>query len=907
MRSLKGFAVACWLQVAFTATAFAQGAIADSLEHILPSSHGNTRVDILNQLAYEFISRDNDKVVQYSNEALHLSKKIGYVKGEGIAHTYRGVFEYLSGQFPEAHENLHMGLKLSEEADDKDNIIYTYLQLGNCGLEEVDNDSAFLYFTKAYSIFGDKTNPETLSKIFRNMSAVYGQRFQQDSQQYYLDRAIQLRRRLSDKSLLVDALALQANNKLNSGDVAAAEQLLDEADSILKYYPEDQENLHDVHHVRALILFQRGEFEKAAILFDSARNYYFRTSLLRKYVTLLTDLSKVFSDRGEYELALNNLYDALRLSRLRGFETETYMTRNMIGWVNFHLGDLDQALRIANESLNSPPKKQLQSELANALTLKGVVLTELHQYNEAKPVLDSVFRIYKRVDHVRGMSETLMNLGSLETRLGHYQQALKLYAESLQLAERGNYTFGLAWSNWGTGDIYFRLGDFQKSAIYLDRSEKFARLVHANETLVRNYNTRRDLLAAQGRFKESLSYSIKASQLTDSIHHTDLARRFANLEKIQEIEQRDKNIRELQREKQLADEKLNFQDSKIRQQYVLLTLGVMCIILLCILVLIYYRFYARIKILNNAITEKNKSIHAQASRLQEVNGELNKLYTEVSEQNEEIQAQANELTESNKSISDLNRNLERLVEEKTLELRTTNDELAKHNNELLQFSYTVSHNLRGPVARLLGLSSMVNAEQDLQRAKQWITLIEKTASDLDLIIKDLSKILDLRNDVDQYREVVDLSQEWKQSVSLLQDSFTGQEDVLADFSALPRIVTVRAMLQSIFYNLLSNAVKFRSPDRRLKIAATSKFIDGRAVIEVSDNGLGFDTNLHRDKLFKLYKRFHSHVAGRGLGLYMIRSQVEVLHGDVEVESALDQGTKFVVTLPQIMEEMLQRA
>jgi hypothetical protein len=187
-----------------------------------------------------------------------------------------------------------------------------------------------------------------------------------------------------------------------------------------------------------------------------------------------------------------------------------------------------------------------------------------------------------------------------------------------------------------------------------------------------------------------------ASQLKDSIHRSDLARRFVNLEKIQEIEERDRDIRMLQKDKLLAQDKIQLQESKLQQQFILLIAGFAGIALLGALAFVYYRFYRRIKILNVTVTEKNKRIQAQADKLKDINVELHNLYHEVSEQNEKIKAQAHKLTESNKNISDLNRSLELIVAEKTLELRTTNEELVKHNNELLQFSYTVSHNLVAP-------------------------------------------------------------------------------------------------------------------------------------------------------------------------------------------------------------------
>ena len=224
----KAFVLICFLSCIFRIAA-AQSKITDSLEKDLAKATGEQRVNILNQLTYEFITHDNAKVVRYGDEAIRISQQIGYTKGEAIAHTYRGVFEYLSGQFKEARAELHRGLALSIQAGDRANQGYTLLQLGVCSLEEVEKDSALYYFEKAYTIFKDSTNALTLSKIYRNMSALYGQRYQYDKQEIYLDRAIAIRRLLNDDILLADALILKAGNILASGEIGEAENLLNEA------------------------------------------------------------------------------------------------------------------------------------------------------------------------------------------------------------------------------------------------------------------------------------------------------------------------------------------------------------------------------------------------------------------------------------------------------------------------------------------------------------------------------------------------------------------------------------------------------------------------------------------------------------------------------------------------------
>ena len=188
-------------------------------------------------------------------------------------------------------------------------------------------DSALIFFKQSREVFKDSTDPATLSKLYRNIGALYGQRYQRDSQQVYLDRAIRIRRLLPDKTLLIEALVLKAGTKLRLGEVSAAQELVLEAKKNLSSRPEDNENRNDIRHIQALILFQKGDFDQASVLFDSARSYFLQKSLFRKYVTSLIDVGQVFSERGDYELALNNLYDAWRLSQLHHFEAESFIVR----------------------------------------------------------------------------------------------------------------------------------------------------------------------------------------------------------------------------------------------------------------------------------------------------------------------------------------------------------------------------------------------------------------------------------------------------------------------------------------------------------------------------------------------------------------------------------------------------
>src|SRR5262249_33724132 len=151
-------------------------------------SNGTERVDILNQLTYELISRDNVRAMQYCQEAIELSQRLKYDKGQGIAHTYRGVYEYLSGEFSNGRSNLLRGLALSRKAGDRHNQAYTLLQLGNSYLDQAKLDSSLFFFNDAHDILKDSTDPVTLGKLYRNMSMLYQLRSENDLRDEYMIR-----------------------------------------------------------------------------------------------------------------------------------------------------------------------------------------------------------------------------------------------------------------------------------------------------------------------------------------------------------------------------------------------------------------------------------------------------------------------------------------------------------------------------------------------------------------------------------------------------------------------------------------------------------------------------------------------------------------------------------------------
>lgn len=103
-------------------------------------------------------------------------------------------------------------------------------------------------------------------------------------------------------------------------------------------------------------------------------------------------------------------------------------------------------------------------------------------------------------------------------------------------------------------------------------------------------------------------------------------------------------------------------------------------------------------------------------------------------------------------------------------------------------------------------------------------------------------------------------------------------------------------INSIFTNLISNALKYKSPVRKPVIKIKIEKIKDNFVLSVSDNGLGIDLKMNKNKLFKIRQVFHEHPEAKGFGLFMTRTQVEAMGGTIWAESEVNKGSTFLLNL-----------
>lgn len=241
---------------------------------------------------------------------------------------------------------------------------------------------------------------------------------------------------------------------------------------------------------------------------------------------------------------------------------------------------------------------------------------------------------------------------------------------------------------------------------------------------------------------------------------------------------------------------------------------------------------------------------------------------------------------------------ENITERKAMESERQKilEEMMQRNRDLEQFTYIVSHNLRVPVANIIGICDyMQNTEMELDEREEMNEGLRISAHKLDGVIKDLNSILQLKSEISEKKETIrfaDLINNIKISfVNLIE-----KEEVtfITDFNAIEEIKTIKSYLHSVFYNLISNSIKFKRPNVKPVIEIKTELVDDKLEITYKDNGLGIDLEKKGDLVFGLYKKFHTHAEGKGMGLFMVKTQVETLGGSISIKSEIDKGIEFKI-------------
>jgi len=255
----------------------------------------------------------------------------------------------------------------------------------------------------------------------------------------------------------------------------------------------------------------------------------------------------------------------------------------------------------------------------------------------------------------------------------------------------------------------------------------------------------------------------------------------------------------------------------------------------------------------------------------------------------------NLLLSTYEAVTQRNRELKHTQED----LRSLNAKLQAANEELESFSYSVSHDLRAPLRHIDGYIQMLaedTASTFSSEAQRYLEVITDAGRQMGKLIDDLLEFS--RMGRAEMRETsVELDDLVRDAIRDLAMATAGR-NIAWQIPLLPPVLGDPAMLKQVFANLLGNAVKYTRPRdaARIEVGSAGEE-DGRVIVFVRDNGVGFDMK-YADKLFGVFQRLHraDQFEGTGIGLATVRRVIARHGGRVWAEAAPDEGATFYFTL-----------
>lgn len=600
----------------------------------------------------------------------------------------------------------------------------------------------------------------------------------------------------------------------------------------------------------SLILGRLNRYPESADLAERVLPIAKRNSLDDEYKILLNTLGLAYTFQAKYDEALKYHFENLELRKQEGDFKRVFHSLNNIGLLYFKLRNYETALEFYKKALEY--RRYVEGDEARFLINVGLCYNQLRDFVQSEQYFSEAVESCGgecpsdvQIEANFGLGVANYGLKKWSTSLGYFQKSLEISTEA------GNHRFQ-AENLIYLAHIFIIQEKLGEAVDALNRCEAIARDGQYNELLLETFREFAKVYQKESDFKQASFYQSQYIHLRDSIYSERL---IDNIAKVQTQFAQRENI------KTIASNQ-----AAIRQHRDLNVAIAIIAILAGLLILVLQR--------SNRVS---KQVNAQ-----------------LSEAKETIQQQ-------NLLLETKNKDLDREVEKKTMDLERVNLSLKQVNDELDNFIYKTSHDIRGPLASLKGMCNVALMDVQDQLALDYLRKLDVTAERLNSILTRLlivnqinnSKIAISRIDFPRIISEIMLLEKKKglpQKIEIRRNIATGPEMEIQSDKELVRIV---------LENLIDNAIKFYDESDQVKsfvevhIAPTG---DGSVKARVIDNGIGISES-NPGKLFQMFFRASERSEIGGIGLYIVKTATAKIGGKVGLLTTPEGYTEFYVIFP----------
>ncbi|MEL7004359.1 MAG: tetratricopeptide repeat protein [Bacteroidota bacterium] len=507
-------------------------------------------------------------------------------------------------------------------------------------------------------------------------------------------------------------------------------------------------------------------------------------------------LGGVYSYRNDYQSALDYVYQSLDIALKNQDSVNLSASYNNIGHMNINLGNYPDALEYLLRAKTIKERVGLDANMPLAYNNIGRVYYEMRDYSKAQ---ENFTIALQKAQAVKDKNQVIYSLNNLSYAYLKQDSTLKAYdrlKQSLKLCENfTNYNWksvalrgmGIAFLNdtqydsaencfyksaalsgkikdrIGVAEAYSQLAllnlknnNTEEALKYVFRAQEVFEDVGAAKQIQDNLQLHMDIYAAQGERDNFQQYQRRLIQFKDSVLHRSTLRNMSLIPL--KLKHEETTLRLLKNKAQLE-----------RTQFINVWYAIVIIITLPLLILVAF-FYFKYRRSNKVLKDVNHEIAAQKEEIQTQNEELTEQGHELTAQRERL-AEVNQLVSvKNEQLEEYASTLEKKIDHRSSQLAVMNKDLLNQNLKLEQFNFITVHNLRAPIAQILGLLDIL-PQRALEENEELVSItskIKNSTNHLDEIVKDLNLILTIRKGTPDKVENISLNEELDVVIESLQ-------------------------------------------------------------------------------------------------------------------------------------------
>lgn len=608
------------------------------------------------------------------------------------------------------------------------------------------------------------------------------------------------------------------------------------------------------------LLIRSGRPKEAIAILSKARVIAERNIYREEYKTILNNIANAYSVLAEYDKALDIHFKTLVLREEDGDKAEISISYNNIGFVYFKLRNYERALEYFYRSLELKREANDNYDLDRLLINIGLSHVHLSDFDKALEYINEGLTVCGIDCDKQIIVEGKFGLGVANIGLQKFDLAEKYFRESLEIAKNIDSKRFRVENLVYLGKVSIAQGNYEQARQLLIDAEILANESGYNQLLIDIYKQFSILFNQSKNFEMASNYQSKYIHLKDSLIGEDLVK---NVAKIQTQFEERENIATIQLK----------EDALKRQRNLNIAIGVIAM-LAALLGFVLYRSNMVMRRVNSELSDAKNVIENQNLRLQNINRELD---ARVKEKTAELLKTNDELDRANKSLSQV-------------------------NDELDNFIYKTSHDIRGPLASLKGICSVALMDVKDPLALDYLTKLDVSSGRLNVILTRLLIVNQINNAI-VGKEPIDFNGIVEDVILLenkkgLPPKFEIKKDIQPNISFQSDKDLVRIILE----NLIDNAIKFYNDSERIQPFVHIKIgmqDANEVVVQVIDNGIGI-AEAKPDKIFQMFSRASERSGTGGIGLYLSKLATEKLGGQIQLRTNPEGYTEFFVSFPMRM-------